>query len=874
MVAVAALLVAGVLPGVSAGSPAAAATWLPQPPSCTVSLGWAQVFLRPAFSRNGRFVLVATSNASGNTAEVYDRETGWTSPAPFRTRQMVAAVGVSDDGRYASFNSSGEEVPGATPGVSKTYRWDRQTGTIAPVVVGEVGLTGVSGDGRYFALLSPFRLDPTDTDDEVDVYVIDAVTSMARRVLLAPYDPFMELTGLSADGQIVAAKSGGRIHTYDLSTSTDVLGADTNVYDHGVLSADGTRVAYGYMNALRVFDRSAGTTVTKSTEADVYMVNDATGDLATVLAGGSLIDVATGAARSSAGILRLVPDGSASLGLGPSSTFELWTPDHLVVTAVLGGSLDQGHTQDLLIQGSGFGPSTLVSLGPGVALTYLGAVPGGATYRVVVSPAAVPGPRTLTASNPSGCSLTQPSYLSIHDVTPAMTVASPAVLRPGQTTDVVVDGTNFSALSQVSFGPGITVNSMTLLSEQRFKANVTVAPDAALGIRTVTATDVNGVVGTEPALVDVQVSTGEFHALAPTRILDTRSALGAASPAGPGGVLDLQVTGRGGVPSSGVDSVLLNVTVTQPSSNGYLTAFPAGITPPLASNLNFTAGQTVPNLVAVKVGAGGRVSLLNSAGTTQVIADVVGWYSAVGGPVGSRFSGGVPLRVLDTREDLPAPVAGGLAYPLSFAWLAPFDVRAVVLNVTVTEPTAPGFLTLWPGGSPVPVASNLNFTPGQTIANLVTVPLGDASRIQFLLNAGEAEVVMDLVGLYGDLSDAASFVALSPFRLLDTRDGTGATPAALGAGGVAQVQVTGRGGVPSDARAAMVNVTAVTPSSSGFFTAWPTGLAAPLASNLNFTSGAVVPNLAAITLGSGGRMSLLNSAGFTHAVADVVGYFR
>jgi hypothetical protein len=91
--------------------------------------------------------------------------------------------------------------------------------------------------------------------------------------------------------------------------------------------------------------------------------------------------------------------------------------------------------------------------------------------------------------------------------------------------------------------------------------------------------------------------------------------------------LNLQVTGRGGVPATGVSAVVLNVTVTEPTAPSFLTAWPAGLALPLAANLNYLAGQTVPNLVTVKVGAGGQVSLYNAAGSTHIVVDVAGWYS-------------------------------------------------------------------------------------------------------------------------------------------------------------------------------------------------------------------------------------------------------
>ena len=123
---------------------------------------------------------------------------------------------------------------------------------------------------------------------------------------------------------------------------------------------------------------------------------------------------------------------------------------------------------------------------------------------------------------------------------------------------------------------------------------------------------------------------GTFTSLAPVRVLDTR--VGNGAPVGPvaaRGTLRLQVAGRAGVPSSGVSAVVLNVTVTQPATGGYVTVFPDGTAQPNASNLNFVAGQTVPNLVVVKLGPNGMADLTNySAGATHLIADLAGYLTS------------------------------------------------------------------------------------------------------------------------------------------------------------------------------------------------------------------------------------------------------
>ena len=124
-------------------------------------------------------------------------------------------------------------------------------------------------------------------------------------------------------------------------------------------------------------------------------------------------------------------------------------------------------------------------------------------------------------------------------------------------------------------------------------------------------------------------AAGSFASVNPARILDTRSGIGASGPVSGGGTVALQVTGRGGIPSTGVAAVVLNVTVTSPRAGGFITAYPQGSPLPTASNLNFTAGQTIPNLVVVPVGARGKIDLHNgSPGTVQLLADIAGYYLA------------------------------------------------------------------------------------------------------------------------------------------------------------------------------------------------------------------------------------------------------
>jgi hypothetical protein len=232
----------------------------------------------------------------------------------------------------------------------------------------------------------------------------------------------------------------------------------------------------------------------------------------------------------------------------------------------------------------------------------------------------------------------------------------------------------------------------------------------------------------------------------PFRILDTR----AGTPVAANTTIDVQVTGKGGVPATGVEAVALNLTETNATAGSYITAYPTGAARPLASNVNMVAGQTVPNRVIVKLGTGGKITLYNAYGNVDLIADVNGWFTDASGSTiadgsGDVFVGVTPNRIADTR--------GGGALGANTSYVLPVpgpptSAHAAVLNVTVTNPTAGSYLTVWPDGAPQPLASDLNFVGGLTVANLVIVQLGGSSKVDFYNAYGSTDVIVDLVGWY------------------------------------------------------------------------------------------------------------------------------
>ena len=423
---------------------------------------------------------------------------------------------------------------------------------------------------------------------------------------------------------------------------------------------------------------------------------------------------------------------------------------------------------------------------------------------------------------------------------------------------------------------------------------------------------------------------GAYTALQPYRVCDSRSVAVtgystecSGNPIGQGGTLDVQITGVGGpqgqaVPSN-AQSVVLNVTAISGTAGTFLTVFPAGESVPTASNLNVNAGLNQANLVVVPVGAGGQVSIYNSQGSINVAVDVQGYFAA---PSGSSSVPGLfhpisPLRVCDTRNGTGTACSGAGSDNLLGAnqWSrvvvsgcptgtpsctasVPTNgtAAAVALNLTAVFGSAGTFLSVVPPNSSdqcptgYPAFSNLNVKAGYNLPNRVIVPLGPEQDVCVYNNLGAINFILDVNGWFGNGSEAspgASYYAISPLRLCDTRGGIGYTTECtgdtLGAGATLTIPVAGVDGLPaaggsSPPVAVIANVTAVFGTAYTFFTLYPADVALPNASDLNVGSGQNTPNLSIVALattgGSAGDLDLFNAQGSINAIVDIEGWFQ
>ncbi len=384
--------------------------------------------------------------------------------------------------------------------------------------------------------------------------------------------------------------------------------------------------------------------------------------------------------------------------------------------------------------------------------------------------------------------------------------------------------------------------------------------------------------------------------LPPKRIADTRAGSGepyAGDTLGPGSTLDIQVASEGGIPSSGVTAAMLNVTVTGTTASSYLTLYPAGDQRPTSSNLNWTSGETLANLVEVGIGQGGKVTFYNNAGSVNIVVDVDGY--TAGGLTLPQASGLYhplsPARLADTRVGSGEPDAGRTLGPGATLDIAvegvggvpASSVSAVVVNLTATNVTKPTFLTAFPAGDGRPLASSLNLIPGETRSNRVTVPIGSSGGVSVYNNAGNVDVIMDVSGYYTpalQVTHGSYLTPLPPQRIADTRTGSGEPDAGstLLGGGVLRVQVAGVGSIPAEDAsvppvAAVLNVTAVNTEVPSYLTVYPADSSPPLASDIQLVPGSAIPNLVVAKLSPGGAVDIYNYRGSVDVVVDVYGYF-
>ena len=420
------------------------------------------------------------------------------------------------------------------------------------------------------------------------------------------------------------------------------------------------------------------------------------------------------------------------------------------------------------------------------------------------------------------CSTTpQPSYCSSEDMPSANASLTP--LAGGASENVTVTGIdgipsnatavviNVTAVDMSSDGyltiypQGATpavVSSLNWTANSGVVTNlVTVPVNTSNGEIAVT----NGGVGSVDYVVDIEgyyapqgsapvgsynpLTIGLYNPVTPSRLADTRcnetsppgyitSSYCASLPStnsnlntlGTGQTENVTVTGIGGIPSSGVSAVVLNLTAIRPTHSGYLTVFPTGATKAVVSTVDFNKGESIANRVIVNVGSNRQISIYNFLGNTNFAVDVSGYYTdgSSGSQTGSLFNPVTPARILDTRcnqspqpsycasENLPSanttltaiPGGGSIAVQVAGEANIPTDATAVVGNLTAVSGNGSGYLTVY-SATTAPATSDVNFSAGSDSPNMVISGLSSSGGLNIINGGGhKVNVLFDVSGYF------------------------------------------------------------------------------------------------------------------------------
>jgi glucose/arabinose dehydrogenase len=345
-----------------------------------------------------------------------------------------------------------------------------------------------------------------------------------------------------------------------------------------------------------------------------------------------------------------------------------------------------------------------------------------------------------------------------------------------------------------------------------------------------------------PPVTPPQIQGLRFTQQPAERLVDTRTD---AQP--------VQAGEQNAINLGGHSAAMLTVTVTQPQDTGFLRVYPCG-TVPENSTVNYSTGQTVSNVAIVTIPADGWVCFLSQQ-TTDVVIDLSGYFDRDGA---LGYQPVDPTRVLDSR---PNAFQAGHQVVFNLAE-APATAEAMMLNLTVDQPQADGYLRAYPCDAEANT-SNVNYAAGQTIANFAAVeaPGGTLCFRSF----ANTQVIADLAGWFVG-ADGTTLTAVAPSRLFDTRSTPGFSRLAPGQELAVDL------GLPRGIAAAVLNITVADPSANGYVQVYPCGTTTKT-SSVNYTAHQVsAANMTVVKVPETGQVCFKSFAA-TDLIVDLSGWF-
>ncbi|HWL34656.1 MAG TPA: RHS repeat-associated core domain-containing protein [Frankiaceae bacterium] len=384
-------------------------------------------------------------------------------------------------------------------------------------------------------------------------------------------------------------------------------------------------------------------------------------------------------------------------------------------------------------------------------------------------------------------------------------------------------------------------------------------------------------------------SGGRFTPVTPARTLNTVTGTGlsSAQKVPSLGSLSFDVTGRAGIPQNYVSAVMVDVHPVTPGGSGSLTLYPAGVTRPAVSSVNFLTNQSISNTVIVKVGTSGQITVYNSSSVAMdVQIDVQGWFSTLNDSI---ESGGVlrlvePSRILDTRwTNGGGSVGAGGTRDVMVAnegdLPAASEMSSVVVSI-VTVPTEKTALTVYAKGTSRPTTPT-SIETSSAMSQLVVSKVGTSGEIVVHNSAGTLDFLVDVVGYFTPLGSSTGFAPYHPLngaRIGDTRSGlnvVGGTTGAIPSNTTRDFTVLGKGGVPSsDVGVVALVVHTLNSSASGSIIVYDADAAQPSGvTSVRTIAAQTRHNLVFVKPSSLGRIRVRTVNLSTDVLVDVVGYF-
>jgi glucose/arabinose dehydrogenase len=389
----------------------------------------------------------------------------------------------------------------------------------------------------------------------------------------------------------------------------------------------------------------------------------------------------------------------------------------------------------------------------------------------------------------------------------------------------------------------------------------------------------------------------------PVRLMDTRANQGncdnVSTPINAGTSLTTlaRTTCEGITIPATAQAIVGNLTaINQSQQSGYLTIYPDGQAVPVASNMIYTPGQIIANNFTVGLSNDGKFNVFGER-NIDVVIDISGYYAPpdVGGLYYHPLS--KPIRLLDTRanqgncDSVSTPIAAGtsittLARTTCEGLTIPQTAQALVANATVVNVSGQlGYMTIYPNGVSVPLASNIIYYPGQILSNAFTVSLDGSG--QFNIFAERAiDAIVDVAGYYSAQATDANGQGLlfyplpRPVRILDTRPNQGncdsvSTPITGGTSIAVPGRQTCEGiAILAAAQSLLGNVTVINQTSqAGYLTLYPDGVTTPLISNMVYAPNQLLANAFVVGLESGTGQFRIFAERTLDAVVDASGYF-